>query len=105
MGLNKPNLEFDRYKFQYWKDSIDWNDVYTDQREEMGARWQHSETAKLVETMWEIIELQNDALNLATELLVVPEHMQDSKWYEKSNQVDETLAAVEEKIKKMGKKV
>jgi hypothetical protein len=95
MGLNKPKLKF------VGKDALTAflrtgkkSHAYS-QQFIAGANWQHSQTAKLVDELWEIIVMQNDAL----ETIGGGHALSDTAYANK------TLAAVEARIKLMGEKV
>jgi hypothetical protein len=110
--MNKPKLEFDdKAAFEASADNdndrVNKPSAYGFKK---GAQWQHSQTAKLVDEMWEIIVMQNEALKYysaeyryshywdKTEDTTVIEH-------DCGHEANKTLAAVEAKIKMMEEKL
>ncbi len=63
-----------------------------------GANW----AERFLLTEDEDVKAAFDALNLATELLHVPDHQQDDEWYEKQKEVETALERIQARIREIG---
>jgi hypothetical protein len=105
MGLNKPKLEFDIHQAETesTKQHRSWLSdegiAFVD-----GARYQHAQTAKLVDELWEIICMQHKGLRsyLGKEgqRAVATNYGQQVR-ITYGHYAEETIAAVEAKIKEL----